>query len=856
MTTGDSKERSAGPSQVEVSTADPEIKIGVFPCKCGKNIGAVVDIDEVAEYAKTLPGVVHVQVNVYTCADPGQREIQQAIAEHGLNRVVVASCSPTMHEDTFRKTVKAAGLNPYLCIMANIREHVSWVHQHNPEEATQKAKDLVAMAVAKAATLEPQPELDVPVTQAALVVGAGVAGMQASLDLAEAGFKVHLIEKQPTIGGIMALLDKVFPQNDCSICILGPKMVDVGKHPNINLITMAEVESVSGYVGNFEVRVKQRARYVDIDACTSCGDCVEVCPVDVPSRTDQSLTWQKAIQIPFPQAVPSSYFVDPNACLGMDLIRCGKCIDRCEQEAIIPSDRDKYIDLDAGVIILATGFKPAEPSKIPRLGWGRYPNVITSLEFERLINAAGPTGGSLVRPSDLTKPKSVAIAQCVGSRDINTRSGCSNFCCAESVKCALLIKEHYPDTEVSIFYQDLRMHGKYFEDQYQKAREEGVKFIRGRVGEIQQYPKTKSLRVSVEDTTHNKLLLEDFEMVILSMGAEGISGNFPIPISCTSDSFYIESHPKLRPVDTSSAGVFICGGAESPKDIRDSVIQASAAAGRAGIILQKGRYPIEALSAKIKQDLCTRCGTCASRCPYGAISQDGTGKYTVMGALCQACGTCAGDCPQDAIYMPNFTTEQIETQIKIALEEDPGNKIVAFACAFCSYRGSDLAGVSRMQHPTNARIIRTMCSGRYSTKFAQKAFELGAGAVLYSGCHLPADCHFQTGNHWMAKREPRIRSWMKRNDIEDERFRVEWVSAGEGKKWQTIMTEMAEVVKTPRKGIATSKPKKPTTPKTKKPSKANADSKPKAKAKPKTKPRTKSSTTKKSTGKKRATKKK
>lgn len=855
MTTGDPKESSTGPSEVDVVSSIPDVRIGVFPCKCGKNIGAVVDIDDVAEYAKTLPGVVHVQVNTYTCADPGQREIQEAIAQHGLNRVVVASCSPTMHEDTFRKTVKAAGLNPYLCIMANIREHVSWVHQQDHEAATQKAKDLVAMSVAKALTLKAQPELDVPVTQAALVVGAGVAGMQAALDLAEAGFKVHLVEKKPTIGGIMAILDKVFPQNDCSICILGPKMVDVAKHPNINLITMAEVDSVSGYVGNFEVRVKQRARYVDIDACTSCGDCVEVCPVDVPSRTDQSLTWQKAIQIPFPQAVPSSYFIDPDACLGMDLIRCGKCIDRCEQEAIIPSDKEKYIDLDAGVIILATGFKPADPSKISRLGWGRYPNVITTLEFERLINAAGPTEGSLVRPSDLQKPRSVAIAQCVGSRNISTRSGCSNFCCAESVKCALLIKEHYPDTEVSIFYQDLRMHGKYFEDQYQKAREEGVKFIRGRVGEIQQYPKTKSLRVSVEDTTHNQLVMEEFDMVILSMGAEGNAGNFPLPISCTSDSFYIESHPKLRPVDTSSAGVFICGGAESPKDIRDSVIQASAAAGRAGIILQKGRYPIEALSARIKQDLCSRCGTCVSRCPYGAISQDGTGKYTIMGALCQACGTCAGDCPKDAIYMPNFTTEQIETQIEVALQEDPGNKVLAFACAFCSYRGSDLAGVSRMQHPPNARIIRAMCSGRYATRFAQKAFELGAGAVLYSGCHLPADCHFQTGNHWMAKREPRIRGWMKRNEIDDERFRVEWVSAGEGKKWQTIMTEMAEVVKRPRKPLAKPKPKKPAA--TKKSTKKKASTKPKAKtrAKPKSKPKRKPSDTKKSAAKKKTAKK-
>jgi heterodisulfide reductase subunit A len=846
MTTSSQKESNTGPQEVEVISNGPDLRIGVFPCKCGKNIGAVVDVDAVAEYAKTLPGVVHVQVNTYTCADPGQREIQQAIKEHGLNRIVVASCSPTMHEDTFRKTVKSAGLNPYLCIMANIREHVSWVHQQDHAAATQKAKDLIAMSVAKAASLVPQPELDVPVTQAALVVGAGVAGIQAALDLADAGFKVHLIEKQPTIGGIMALLDKVFPQNDCSICILGPKMVDVARHPNINMITMAEVESVSGYVGNFKVHVKQRARYVDIDKCTSCGDCVEVCPIDVPSRTDQSLTWQKAIQIPFPQAVPSSYFIDPEACLGMDLLRCGKCIDRCEQEAIVPSDKGRYIDLDVGVIILATGFKPADPRKVPRLGWGRYPNVITSLEFERLINAAGPTEGKLVRPSDLVKPKSVAIIQCVGSRDISTRLACSNFCCAESVKCALLIKEHYPETEVTIFYQDLRMQGKYFEDQYLKAREVGVRFIRGRAGDVQQYPATKNLRVSVEDTIHNKLNMEDFDMVILSMGAEGIAGRFPLPISCTSDSFYIESHPKLKPVDTSSAGVFICGGAESPKDIRDSVIQASAAAGRAAIILQKGRYPIEALSARIMQDLCSRCGTCVSRCPYGAISQDGTGKYTVMGALCQACGTCAGDCPKDAIYMPNFTNEQIEAQIEKSLAEQPGEKIVAFACAFCSYRGSDLAGVSRMQYPPNARVIRAMCSGRYSVKFAQKAFELGAGAVLYSGCHLPGDCHFQTGNVWMSKREPRIRNWMKRNNIEDERFRVEWVSAGEGKKWQTIMTEMANVVKTARKdALITNK---------------QLASKPEVKAKPKTKRSTKAKAglqnTRKGRGKKKTTGKK
>ena len=335
------------------------------------------------------------------------------------------------------------------------------------------------------------------------------------------------------------------------------------------------------------------------------------------------------------------------------------------------------------------------------------------------------------------------------------------------------------------------------------------------------------------------------------MGAEGTAGNLPIPVSTTQDSFYIESHPKLRPVDTSAAGIFICGGAESPKDIRDSVIQASAAAGRASIILQRGRFPIEALSAKIEQDKCSRCGTCVERCPYGAISVDANGMYTVMGALCHACGTCAGDCPKDAIYMPNFTTEQITAQIESALKESPEEKIIAFACNFCSYRGSDLAGVSRMQYPTNARVIRAICSGRYSTKFAQTAFDLGAGAVLYSGCHLPSDCHFLTGNHWMAKREPRIRSWMKRKGISEERFRVEWVSASEGKKWQSIMTEMSDVANTHAEEVQ-STPKKKTALKSKVKGKPSTKKKTKADSKKSTK---KAATTKKKTTTKKGKKK-
>ncbi|MFX1517607.1 MAG: hydrogenase iron-sulfur subunit [Promethearchaeota archaeon] len=770
-------------------------KIGVFLCKCGKNIGGTVDIDEIAKEVEDLPGVKLVQVNTYTCSDPGQVEIEEAIKEQGIEKVVISACSPRLHLPTWKNLLRRLDLNPEVVEVANIREHCSWVHLHEKEEATIKAKELTEMAIAKAELLEAVEEIVVPVEKRVLIIGGGVAGIQAALDLAD-DYEVILVEKSPTIGGKMALIDKTFPTMDCSICILGPKMADVGNHPNIDLIASAEVSHIDGYVGNFEVTIKKEPRYVDEDLCTACNDCIDICPVNVIDEYSGNLGWRKAIYIPYPQAVPAAYLIDTENCLGLSPLACGKCTTTCEKEAINYEDTEKIYNFKVGSIIVATGFQIFDASKIPEYGWGKYPNVVTTFEFERLINAAGPTAGELVRPSDLEPPKSVAFINCVGSRDVRFNPYCSNFCCMEVIKDTLLIKEHWPDVDISVFYMDIRAFGKGFEELYTRSREEGVHFIRGRPGLIEENPINNNLLVSVEDTQSGKLLTSEFDLVVLSVGAEGSPYPIPFPVSRDPKGFYIEAHPKLKPVDTPTDGVFIAGGAESPKDIRECVTQASAAAGRVTRLLAKGEFTVEPLYAYVDTELCNSCGTCAKRCPYNAITVD-TKKKTpahINPILCKGCGTCAADCPKDAITMTNFTDAMILRQVDIALRDNASEKVMIFACNWCSYGGADLAGTSRIQYPTNSRIVRTMCSGRVDVDFIKRAFEKGAGAVMLTGCH-PQDCHYISGNDWALKREKKIRRWMKKQGIADERFIIEWMSAAEGKKFADVVTEMSKIAR-------------------------------------------------------------
>lgn len=784
-------------SGAKIATEEP--RVGVYVCHCGLNIAGSVDCAEVAKYAASLPHVVLSKDNRYTCSDQGQEIIKNDIKEQKLNRVVVASCSPRLHEPTFRKACEDAGLNKYLFEMANIREQCSWVHLYDRKGGTEKAKDLVKVAVAKAALLQPAEEMEVPIKRIALVIGGGVAGIQAALDLAETGYKVHLVEKEPSIGGMMARIDKTFPTMDCSICILAPKMSDAGHNSEIELLTNSEVTEVKGYIGNFQVKVLRKPRYVKKD-CSACGECAKVCPIMVPNEFDVGLASRHGIYTPFAQAVPSTYTIDMTLCLNKDgVVVCDKCIKACERQAIDFDMKPEIINLDVGTIIVATGADVFDPSVLPNYGYGKYPNVITSLEFERLINAGGPSGGRLLRINDMQIPKRVAFVQCVGSRsDRNGRLYCSNVCCMNTIKDSLLIKEHWPDTEVYVFYVDIRAYGKGFEDLYKRARREGVKFIRGLPAEILEDKKTHNLWLIGENTLQNELYKTNVEMVVLSVGLEPRKDAEAIQklltLSRTQDGFFMEAHPKLRPVDAATGGIFFAGCAESPKDIKDSVTQASAASARAGILMAKGKVTVEAITPIYYAEKCKGCGLCVKVCPYNAISLNkDTKQISIVEAACGGCGTCSAECPFGAITQSHFTDDQILAQVDAITENEASKKTVAFCCNWCSYAGADFAGVSRMQYPPSVRIIRTMCSGRVSPKFVERAFARGAAAVMVAGCHL-GDCHYINANYQTLKRVEKLWKKMEQNGLNKDRLQLLWASAAEGERFANKIRELQTII--------------------------------------------------------------
>jgi len=781
--------------------SEEQARVGVYVCHCGLNIAGTVDCAKVRDFAASLPNVVVSRDNRYMCADQGQELIKKDIKELGINRVVVASCSPRMHEPTFRTCVNGAGLNPYLFEMANIREHCSWCHTSNPEEATEKAKDLVRMAVAKARHLRDLHVIEVPVTNRALVIGGGVAGIHSALDLADHGFHVYLVDRDASIGGRMAQLDKTFPTLDCSICILGPKMVEASRHPNIELLTYAEVKKAEGYIGNFKVTLLKKPRYVISEKCNACGDCTKVCPVEVPNEFDEGLSWRKAIHVPFPQAVPASYVLDEKSCLGLVPLTCAKCKEACERGAIDYDMHPVEEAIEVGTIVVATGFDLYDSAMMKEYGFGEYSNVITSLELERLINAAGPTNGHVVRPSDLKEPHKVAFIQCVGSRDEKEKPYCSGFCCMYTIKNAVLLKEHYPDMDITVYFIDIRAPFKGYEEFYRRARIQGIKFIRGKPSEIGENPTNKNLIISVEDVSAGERRDAEYDMAILSPAAVPRSGTEELgrTLNITRDSsgFFMEYHPKLRPMDTPTDGIFLSGCAQGPKDIPYSVAQASGAAARASRILSKAKWSIEPTVAWVMPELCrnttTKCGICATRCPYGAITAEEKKAALVTPAKCHGCGTCVADCPSNAITQLGFTDLQITSQIASALAIEPEKKILAFLCNWCSYAGADLAGTSRRQYPPNVRAIKVMCSGRVDREFIFEAFRRGAGMVLVSGCH-PYDCHYISGNFHCEKRVKAIPPLLEKIGISPERLRLEWVSAAEGDRYAKIISEMSETV--------------------------------------------------------------
>jgi heterodisulfide reductase subunit A2 len=578
-------------------------------------------------------------------------------------------------------------------------------------------------------------------------------------------------------------------------------MTDVGRHPRIKLHTMSEVADVKGYVGNFDVKILKKARYVDEKECTACGDCSKVCPVVRPDEFNFGLSSRKAIYSPFPQAVPSAYVLNVGECLGHNPAVCAKCVEACEKGCINFHMSDEEIVERVGTIIVATGMEPYDPTELDEYGYTRFENVLSSVELERLVNAGGPTKGELIRPTDRKRPKSIGFVQCVGSRSARKgASYCSNVCCMNTVKSTLVLKEHYPDMDVKVFYIDIRAFGKGFEDLYMRSRRLGVHYLRGLPGTVEEKP-DGSLRVAVENGGTGKIEIHDLDMLVLAVGMKPSSSTRKIQemlgLQLTSDGFYLEAHPKLQPVDAATRGIFYAGCAEGPKDIKESVTQASAAAARAIRIMHRGEILTEPITSEVLTEHCKSCGKCAEVCPYNAITVDVKKKVpaVVNTASCAGCGTCAAECPFGAITMNHFTDAQIVSQMDTLLAESPQEKILAFACNWCSYAGADYAGVSRIQYPPNVRLIRTMCSGRVDEDFIWHALATGAPVVLVSGCHI-GDCHYINANHWTEKRIAKVHKKMARLGIRPERVQLEWISAAEGTRFARVMQSLEALRRT------------------------------------------------------------
>jgi heterodisulfide reductase subunit A len=643
-------------------------RIGVFVCHCGKNIAQTVDVKAVARYAKTLPGVVIAEQNEFMCSESGQDAIKEAILKKALDRVVVASCSPRLHEHTFRNAVTEAGLNPFHFEMANIRENVSWVHHEEPKKATEKAKHIVKGAVARAGKLEAIGTATVSVEQAVLVIGGGIAGIQAALDVADNGIKVYLVEKNPSIGGMMARLVETFPTGDCSMCILSPKMAEVARNKNIELITCSEVIDVNGYIGNFQVKIRNNPRYVDQKKCIGCGDCSEKCPAKIDDEWDMKLGKRKAIYLQFPQALPRTFVIDEKNCLKFTKDKCGNCAEVCPADAVDFSQKVKHRKLRVGTIIVATGTREYDPSGIPEYGYAEYDDVVTQLELARMMDPAGPTEGKISRPSRGGNIKNILMLQCAGSRDEKYNPYCSRICCMSAIKHAVMIKtEQDPEAEVSIAYTDIRTFGKGYEEYYKRASEMGIRFIRSRTAEV--IEEDGKLMARLEDTDLGEPLTLHPDMVVLSTGLVPEEGSEDLAralrLETDSYNFFTEKHVKLAPVDTKIAGIYICGTASGPKDIPDSVAQARAAAVAALTPVLRGTIEIDLAKAVVNEEKCDSCKICVDVCPYEAI-EAGEGAKTsafVIEALCKACGICSAECPTGAIQLRHYKGDQMIAQI-------------------------------------------------------------------------------------------------------------------------------------------------------------------------------------------------
>ncbi|MFQ6080338.1 MAG: FAD-dependent oxidoreductase [Candidatus Bathyarchaeia archaeon] len=708
--------------------AKEEVKVGVYICHCGGNISDTVDVARLREAAAKFKGVKVAETYEYVCSDPGQEMITRGIREQGLNRIVVASCSPRMHLDTFRRVLESAGLNPYFLEMANIREQCSWVHD-DIEAATSKAIDLVRGAVERARYLEPLETKSMPVNRDVLVIGGGIAGIITSLELADKGYQVYLVERSPSIGGHMAQLSKTFPTLDCSQCILTPKMVSAGQHPNIEIISMAEPVAVEGSPGNYRVLIKKRPRFVDATKCTACGECEKVCPVKVPSEFEAGLFPRKAIYTPFRQAVPRTYVIDKEHCLYFTKGVCRLCERFCKGKAIDFDQKEETAELDVGAIVACTGFEQLDPRDFEEYSFGLHPDIITNLQIERLM------GHEMRRPSNGKVVKKIAFVLCVGSRMMNKDRGVEHCCkigCMAAIKQAMLVQKIVPDAEPWIFYTDIRADGKGYEEFYATAQDHNVRFVRGRVAEVVPWNGDKIL-VRAEDTLIGTKIEGTFDLVVLCLGIIPNPGTQELArklgIQVGSDDFLLERHYKLRPVDSQREGVFVAGCALSPKDVRETTLEAMATASRVATFVGKGEIPVSPEVAYIIPEKCNACEVCVEVCPVAAVEKSPSG-ITINPVSCVGCGICVPRCPEEAIDLKHCTEAQLIAQIRGVSAGGRPPKIIAFLEKEIAYGSADLAGQSRESYSPNVEIIGVPSTGRVGLKHLLHAFAAGADGVI------------------------------------------------------------------------------------------------------------------------------
>ena len=704
------------------------IRIGVYICHCGGNISDTVDVEKVKEAISKLDNVKIVETVDYLCSTQGQSLIKSGIKDYGINRVVVASCSLYLHLGTFRRAVSEAGLNPYLLEMVNIREHCSWVHD-NIEQATKKAIDIVRGAVNRVRHLEVLHPIKTKVKKEVLVIGGGISGIQAALEMADKGYQVYLVERNPCIGGHMAQLSETFPTLDCSYCILAPRMVSVSQHPRIKIITMAEPVALEGMPGDYTVTIRVKPRYVDIEKCTGCDECTKVCPVEVPDEFNLGLTWRKAIYIPYPQGTPRAYVIDTDNCLGLAPIACGKCIEVCDPGAINYDMQPEEIKLNVGAIILATGYEQISPNDFGEYSYGAHPDIVTNLQFERIMHLG------FKKPSDGRLPKKVAFVLCVGSRALQERAKeyCCKIGCMVAIKQAIMLKKAIPNVEPWIFYQDIRADGKGYEEFYARAREQGVKFVRGLAARV--LPTNDGLIVKAEDTIAGMPVEEKFDMVVLSMGitprpdTEELAKIFGLHTG--PDGFFMERHYKLNPVDSAKEGIFVSGCALGPKDIRESVEEGMAAASRAATFIGQGELEVSPEVPVIDRGKCDLCGKCVEICPTKAITIKDS-SISVTPIACINCGACVPACPKDAIDQNNFREKQLIAQVRgvsMGVLKEP--KIIAFIERKTAYSSLDLAGTRRLSYIANIRPITVPSCMRIGIKHLLNAFAYGADGVVF-----------------------------------------------------------------------------------------------------------------------------